>query len=162
MLILLAAFALATSMLPHEFYISILTVVHDPQDRQLQLTWRMTTHDIEHVLEPDVQGRKLHLGTGLEIPEADTLLRSYILGHVEITVDGRPVQLEFLGREVEMEDMYCYLLVNDVPAFQTLTIQSTLLFDMFDEQENVVHLGSSNGTRTHTFRRGDPPFTFRP
>jgi hypothetical protein len=147
-------------LLPHDFFISILTIRHASAEKQLHLTWRMTTHDVEHALEPLVQGRKLHLGTPLQHPQADSLLRAYVLGHLALEVNGSPHTVEMLGYEVEMEDMYCYLQVNEVAAIERLTVRSSLLFDLFDEQENVVHLEVPGGTLSHTFRNSDLPHTF--
>jgi hypothetical protein len=160
--LLLIAIALAGLMPAHDFYISILTMEHDAGRKELKLTWRMTTHDIEHALAPEVQGRRLHLGGEQELPQAGELLRAYVLQHIDLRIDGAPVEVKYLGREVEMEDMYCYLLVEDVGRFDSITVISTLLFDMFDEQENVVHLKVAGGTLTHAFRNNSPPHTFTP
>jgi hypothetical protein len=159
-LLLLPAMLLWLAVFPHDFYISILTIRHDAERGRLHLTWRMTTHDVEHALEPEVQGRRLHLGTELELPQADSLVRAYVLDHLHVQVDGRTMEPEFIGCEVEMEDMYCYLLVDGVKEFQTLALKATLLFDMFDEQENVVHLEAGGQTRTHAFRNNSPAHTF--
>ncbi len=126
----------------------------------MQIVWRMTTHDVEYALAPLVQGRSLALGSQLELPKADSLLADYLLGHLKIDVDASPVQVEYVGRDVEMEDLYCYLEVNDVASYRTLTVHSTLLFDMFEEQENVVHLETHKGVLTHSFRNNSLPYTF--
>ena len=144
----------------HDYFVSICTIKHDPAEEQLQVVWRMTTHDVEHALSADVGGKALHLGSELEIPKADSLLRDYLIRNLAIEIDGDPVKIEYLGRDVEMEDMYCYLQVTKIPHFKTITVHSMLLFDMFHEQENVVHLETSGGTLSHSFRPNSLPHTF--
>ena len=144
----------------HDYFVSICTIKHDPTREQLQIVWRMTTHDVEHALSPDAGGRTLHLGSQLELPQADSLLRNYLIENLVIEIDGEPVAVEYLGRDVEMEDLYCYLQVGKVPVLSTITVHSTLLFDMFHEQENVVHLETSGGTLSHSFRQNSLPHTF--
>src|SRR5690606_25756706 len=156
---LLTALLIAAPAL-HDYFVSICTVKHNAEEQRLQIVWRMTTHDLEHALEPETGGRKLHLGSKLELPQADSLLRSYLLKHLSIEMDGDPVAIEYLGRDVEMEDLYCYLQVEDVPMFRTITVKNTLLFDVFPEQENVVHLETDRGTISHSFLHNAMPHTF--
>ena len=151
---------LLSPFIVHDYFVSICTIKHDPAREQLQIVWRMTTHDVEHALSADVGGRTLHLGSQLELPQADSLLRNYLIENLVIEIDGDPMMIEYLGRDVEMEDLYCYLQVTDVPHFQTIRVHSTLLFDMFHEQENVVHLETAGGTLSHSFRPNSLPHTF--
>lgn len=157
---ILALLALLVAV-PHDFFISILTIKHEPDRAQLHLTWRMTTHDVEHALEPSIGGKKLHLGTDLQHPQADSLLRSYVLSHLHLKIDGRPVEVEYLGREVEMDDMYCYLLVEDVKELSSIEVNCTLLHDMFEEQENAVHVEANGSKLTHSFLILSKPYTFQ-
>ena len=144
----------------HDYFVSICTISHNAPEQRLQIVWRMTTHDVEHELSADAGGKTLHLGSELELPQADSLLQAYLLEHLALEIDGDPVMIEYLGRDVEMEDLFCYLQVSDVPHFQTIRVHSTLLFDMFHEQENVVHLETAGGTLSHSFRPNSLPHTF--
>jgi hypothetical protein len=155
------AIAALLLVLPHDFFISILTIEHDPDQAQLHLTWRMTTHDVEHALSPAIGGKALHLGTDQQHPQADSLLQAYVLSHLQLKVDDRPLEVKYLGKEVEMEDMYCYLVVDDVKEIGSLTVFCTLLFDMFDEQENAVHVEAEGLKLTHSFRNNSKPYTFQ-
>lgn len=146
----------------HDHFISICTIDHDMDEKKIEITWRMTTHDLELALAPHAGGEKLHLGSELELPAADSLLQNYLVNNLIIEIDGQPAVLEYLGRDVEMEDMYCYLQIIDVGPFKTMTVQNTLLFDTFDQQENAVHLETDQGTLTHSFRSNSLPYTFMP
>ncbi len=158
--LLILALGLFLSTPVHEFFVSICTIQHDVKEKRLQITWRMTTHDVEFALAPRAGGKKLQFGSELELPGADTLLQNYLIENLLIEIDGEPVVIEFLGRDVEMEDMYCYLEVKNVKPFKTLTVNSTLLFETFDEQENVVHLETLDGTLTNSFKQNSLPYTF--
>ena len=144
----------------HDYFVSICTIQHNATEQQLQIAWRMTTHDVEHALSADAKEKALHLGSELELPQADSLLQAYLIKNLMIEIDGDPVTIEYLGRDVEMEDLYCYLQVKNVAHFETITVSSTLLFDMFHEQENVVHLETTSGTLSHSFRPNSLPHTF--
>jgi len=161
-ILLLLSALLVAPLASHDYYVSILTIRHNPESATLDLTWRMTTHDIEHNLLPESGDRDLKLGTTKELSEADSLLATYLLRHLELRMDGVPLVVQYLGKEVEMDDLYCYLQVEGVPRLGTLTVKNTLLQDLFDEQENVVHLEVGGRTRSHSFLIGATPHTFGP
>lgn len=146
----------------HDYYVSICTIRHNPKTRTLDITWRMTTHDIEHTLLPESRDRDLKLGTEKELPEADSLVAGYLLRHLQLRMDGTPLNIRYLGKQVEMDDLYCYLQVDDVEHLGVLSVHATLLQDLFDEQENVVHLEAGGKTRSHSFLSNAVPYTFQP
>jgi hypothetical protein len=146
----------------HDYYVSICTIRHNPETRTLDITWRMTTHDIEHKLLPESRDRDLKLGTEKELPEADSLVAGYLLRHLQLRMDGTPLNIRYLGKQVEMDDLYCYLQVDDVEHLGVLSVHATLLQDLFDEQENVVHLEAGGKTRSHSFLINAVPYTFQP
>lgn len=157
---LLLALGSIGALLLHDFYVSICTIRHNPETRTLDITWRMTTHDIEHTLLPESGDRDLKLGTERELPEADSLIAGYLLRHLKLSMDGKPLQPRYLGKQVELDDLYCYLQVDDMEYPAALTVHATLLQDLFDEQENVVHLEAGGKTRSHSFLINGAPYTF--
>lgn len=146
----------------HDYYVSICTIRHSAETRTLDITWRMTTHDIEHTLLPESGDRNLKLGTEKELADADSLVAGYLLRHLQLRMDGTPLNIRYLGKQVEMDDLYCYLQVDDVEHLGVLSVHATLLQDLFDEQENVVHLEAGGKTRSHSFLINAVPYTFQP
>ncbi len=146
----------------HDYYVSICTIRHDTGTATLDITWRMTTHDVEHALLPESGDRNLKLGTDKELPEADSLLAAYLLHHLKLNMDGHKLQAKYLGKEVEQDDLYCYLEVQGIPKLGALAVHATLLQDLFDEQENVVHLEVGGRTRSHSFLINGMAYTFLP
>ena len=82
---LLAALFLLCST-AHDFFISILTIRFAPTTHTLDLTWRITAHDIEHALE---NVAPLKLGSEQEHPKADSILNAYFMEHLHAVRDGR-------------------------------------------------------------------------
>ncbi len=146
----------------HDYFVSICTIRHNPETRTLDITWRMTTHDIEHTLLPESRDRDLKLGTDKELPEADSLVAGYLIRHLGLRMDGTALTPRYLGKEVEQDDLYCYLQVDDIEYLGALTVHATLLQDLFEEQENVVHLEADGRTHSHSFLINGSAYTFLP
>ncbi len=155
---LLLALCLALPVAPHDFFLSILTIRHAPSTRTLDLTWRMTAHDVEHALENVAE---LKLASPNEHPKADSLLNAYFHEHLHLALNGQPVDWTRVGKELESENLYCYLQVQGVDSLGALTVSNSLLQDVFLEQQNIVHLEEDGKpVRSHTFIRGAEAFTF--
>lgn len=149
--------AFVLPLLVHDFFVSILTIRHSPATGTLDLTWRMTAHDIEHALE---NVAPLKLGSDKEHPKADSLLNAYFIEHLLLS-QGQRHTWTWIGKELDGETLYCYLQVEGVGTPNGLLVGNTLLQDVFAEQQNLVHLeGGQMSTRSHTFIRGSSPHSF--
>lgn len=150
-------FAMLAVFAPHDFFVSILTIRHKPETQTLDLTWRMTAHDIEHALENVAE---LKLGSAHEHPEADSLLNAYFKQHLVLMQENQ-LTWKWIGKELDGETLYCYLQVEGIASPNDLMVSNTLLQDVFAEQQNLVHVeGEKLPTRSHTFVRGSAPHTF--
>ncbi|MEE2710011.1 MAG: DUF6702 family protein [Gemmatimonadota bacterium] len=126
----------------HPLYISICEIEHNTDTAALELTFKIFTDDLETALEEQGVG-KLRLGTDREMENADEYIRRYIEKNVVIQVDDRSVELGYVGKEVEMDVAWCYVEVQGVLSIKSMTVSNTLLFELFEEQTNIVHINAN-------------------
>lgn len=153
-LLFLSVFAL---LFPHDFFVSILTIRHSEASKTLDLTWQMTAHDVEHALSSVAQ---LKLNSHQEHPKADSLLNDYFHQHLHLFQEDAELSWKWVGREMEGENLFCYMQVEGVYTGNDLSVSNNLLQDVFAEQDNIVHVEASGRTLTHHFVLGEPMFTF--
>lgn len=111
---------------------------------------RMFTDDLERALGPLARADAVSLRPGAE---ADALVRRYLADRLRITLGGVPLEPEILrsgqdmlDREPVWEVVVRFAPAADPPAAAThaatptaeLRIRNTLLFELFDDQRNVV------------------------
>ncbi|MCB0794443.1 MAG: hypothetical protein KDB88_06870 [Flavobacteriales bacterium] len=150
--------AMSLAFLAHDFYISILTLRHNPEASTLEVTWRMTAHDIEYALSPKAE---LKLGSDQEHPQADSLLDRYFSEHLVVSLGDRQLSWSWVGKELEGETLYCYLQIAEVGSVEGIEVGNTLLQEVFPEQQNLVHVeGPGLPARSHTFIRGSASHRF--
>ncbi|MBK9273229.1 MAG: hypothetical protein IPM49_01650 [Flavobacteriales bacterium] len=153
----LLALFLTGALSVHDFFVSILTIRHSPATQTLDLTWRITAHDIEHALE---NVAPLKLGSDREHPKADSILNTYFRQHL-VLMQEEQLTWTWIGKELDGETLYCYLQVDSITSPKDLLVQNTLLQDLFYEQQNLVHVeGEKLPTRSHTFIRGSTPHAY--
>jgi len=154
---LLLAFGLFGALSAHDFFVSILTIRHSPATQTLDLTWRITAHDIEHALE---NVAPLKLGSPKEHAKADSILNAYFNQHL-VLFQEKQLTWNWIGKELDGETLYCYLQVEGITSPNGLLVRNTLLQDLFYEQQNLVHVeGAKMPTRSYTFVRGSSAHTF--
>jgi hypothetical protein len=156
--LLLAASLLFSTVVPHDFFVSILTIRHKPEARTLDLTWRITAHDLEHAMEGTAA---LKLGSAQEHPKADSLLNRYFLEHLTLFQEDHQLAWRWIGKELDGETLYCYLQVENVSSAKNIMVSNTLMQEVFAEQQNLVHVEGENiPTMSHTFISGGGSHTF--
>ncbi|MBL0127541.1 MAG: hypothetical protein IPP83_08780 [Flavobacteriales bacterium] len=155
---LLLAGSLLLAPVVHEFFFSTLTIHHNDKEHTLDLTWRMTAHDIEHALSMRAE---LKLGSEKEYPKADSLLNRYLMEHLVLFQKDAQMSWKWVGKELDGETLYCYLQVEGVYTPNDLLVSCDLLQEVFPEQQNLVHVeGEKMPTRSHTFILGSSAHTF--
>ena len=136
----------------HPFYISVCQIDYNADADALELSFRIFTDDLELALESMGTGR-LHLGTEREAEKADEYIGRYLGRHVELEVNGLPVDAAFLGKEVDTDAIWCYVEVADVTELTSMTIKNTLLLESFEDQVNLVHVNANDQKKSLVFNR---------
>lgn len=131
--------------LSHPFHVSVVEINHNASEKTLEISCKIFTDDFEKVLAQNYKTK-----TDLINPPVkavmDTLVKKYILSHLFLEADGKPVLLTYLGFERENEAVYSYVEAGNIPAVKKIVIQNTLMHDLFTDQINLMHV-KVNGIR---------------
>ncbi|AXG74227.1 hypothetical protein DVK85_08235 [Flavobacterium arcticum] len=109
-----------------------------PEKNVIQMTSRVFTDDLELAFEKKYD-KKFYLGTSREIPEAKKYLKIYFAEKIKVKVNGDLQPIKYLGKEIEDDVLVCYYTIPVPSGIQTLDIKNTTLFDMYAEQQNMIH-----------------------
>lgn len=137
----------------HPLYISVTEVSHNAKDRILEVSCKVFTNDLETVLEK-MSGGRVDLSAAATKAATDKLIDTYVEKHLRLKVDGKPVQLHFVGSELENDGTWSYFQVNDVPAVKRVDVVDELLYDSFNQQINILHV--TVGGQRKSFRLDYP------
>jgi len=129
----------------HPFYVSVTEIRSDATKGSFQVSCRMFTDDLQDALY-----RKYGFKAELARPQgadADGQLAQYIQERLQITVQGKPVALQWVGYEIEEEATWCYWEAAAFPGTGTIEVQNRLLYDYLTGQTNLIHV-YRNGVRS--------------
>jgi hypothetical protein len=133
----------------HPLYITVTEINHNAKEKILEVSCKVFTNDLETVLEK-VAGARVDLSAPKDKLASDKLISAYVEKHLRLKVDGKPVQLHFIGSENQADGTWSYFQVNDVPSVKKIDAGDDLLYDGFNQQINIMHVtvgGQRQSTR---------------
>ena len=125
----------------HKFYVSVTNVNYIDKDDSIQITTRIFIDDLEAVLL-ERYGVKTSLGTPQEGALANDYIEKYLNTKLLVRLNQETRVYDFLGKRYDNDVVICYLEIAKVnlPDFNNIEIQNEILTDLFEEQQNLVHL----------------------
>jgi len=145
---------LLMSARPHPLYITVTEINLNAKDKILEVSCKVFTNDFETVLEKATGGARVDLSSVKDKVASEKLIADYVGRHLRLKVDGKPVQLHFVGSENEEDGTWSYFQVNDIQAVKRIDVGNDLLYDGFNQQINIMHV-TAGGQRQS--RRLDYP-----
>ena len=132
----------------HPYYISVVEINHNATDKTLEISCKIFTNDFETTLERNYKA-KVDLSNPKDKATTDKWISDYIKKHLSINVDGKDVNLSYLGFEKEEEAVLSYFQVDNVAGLKRINVSNSLLHDFSDQQINIIHC-SVRGKRQST------------
>lgn len=138
--ILFLIIPLLSSFTAHKFYLSVTEINYSEKDTSIQLLSRIFIDDLEELLN-DRYEIDLNLTASNELKDAEDYIERYIKSKILLKIDGKDVSYNFLGKEYDNDVIKCYLEIDniDINNVKTIEIENKLLFENFEEQQNIVH-----------------------
>lgn len=132
----------------HPFHVSVVEINHNSAEKTLEISCKIFTDDFEKVLAQNYK-TKVDLTSPPDKKAMDSIVKKYIFSHLSISVDGKGAALSYLGFEKDNEAVYCYVQVDNVPSVRKVELTNNLMYDMFTDQVNIIHV-IVNGNRKST------------
>ena len=125
----------------HKFYVSVTNVNYSEKDKALQITSRVFIDDLEKLLL-ERYDFKAQLATDEESALADEYLEKYLRSKFVVQVNGSNASYTYIGKKYDVDVVIFYLEVPnvDLATLKSVQIENEVLTDLFEEQQNVVHL----------------------
>ncbi len=134
----------------HDFHLSKCDIIYNSEENAIQISLQLFIDDLELALA--AKGHKnLGICTSKETLEAEELIHAYVSDHLRMNIDGVPLDLTWIGKEVsdDLAGIWCYLEVHPNEPRQSIDIRNDLLVEMFADQRNIVKLVYNPEVKAH-------------
>lgn len=123
----------------HPFHFGVTEMQYNVQSQTLEISCKLFTNDLENILKKKY-GQHTDLVQQHESANVKELLQKYIREHLHIKSGQQYINYSILGSEHEDSAIWIHLESQKLVAPKELSIQNSLLFDLFDDQANILHL----------------------
>lgn len=147
---LLSAFKSGT----HEFYLSVTEMDYNKENRSLQIITRVFVDDFEEVLRKRFDD-EIRLIPDAEKGPVSEMTKRYLNQKLQIEIGKETLQLNYLGKEYDADQVVLYIEVENVPPFNEIEVYNTILTDLFDDQKNVVHVNVDGVTKSMLLQKNN-------
>ena len=134
----------------HDVYLSSMEIVVQPPDRDLQITLRVFTDDLELVLQQQ-HDLELKLNPDHSASAVDSIAAIYLARVIQLKSRDSLVTLNFLGKEYR-DDLTLLYWEGQLDATTTdLQLTHRLFLDALPTQQNVVHFKQAGQRKSYLF-----------
>jgi len=127
----------------HEFYLSVTDINYIEEEKSLQIISRVFTDDFEDVLNKRYN-KNFKLIPKFEVEEIDHYIEKYIKSKFILKTNNTELNLNYLGRKYVDDMVYLFIEVENVQNFQSLTVENSILIDLYSTQKNMIHFKSAD------------------
>lgn len=127
----------------HPFYVGVTEIQHNKEEKSLEISIKLFIDDFERALT-DQYKTAVDLSKPKDPMQTEAWVFQYIQNNFQLKVDGKPVQLEFVGYEKEREAAWCYVQVKGINSVQKLELTNTLLYNVLNQQIHLIHMNANN------------------
>ena len=127
----------------HKFYLSVTEVEFVEDKQSVQIITRIFIDDFERLIQERYDEAVVLAGKD-ESKKVNMYMDRYLKDKIQVKIDGELVDIHFLGKEYEEDIVYCYLEAENVKKIKDIEVTNEVLFDLFDDQQNIVKLKMNN------------------
>jgi len=132
----------------HPFYVAVTEINLNTSDKTLEVSCKIFADDLEQVIEKNNHAQ-LDISADKDKANFDKYIPGYVKNHLGLSVDGKAMNLSYIGFEKEKESAYCYFQAENVSSLKKIDITNSLLHDFTSDQINIIHV-TVNGKRQST------------
>ena len=121
----------------HKYYISITQINYIQESKSVQIISRIFIDDFENLLKQRYD-ENITLASHDELQVTDLYIERYLTEKLQITINGKSVNLIFIGKEYDADIMKCYLEIESISSIESIEIKNKILFDLYDDQQNII------------------------
>lgn len=123
----------------HPFFISLTEIRQNPNSKNLEVAQKIFWDDLEVSLSA-YHKESFDILNPKDERSLNAKIGSYLTSHFEIWVDGKKVNIKYLGFEVEEDAIWAYYESNPISISTQIDVRNSILLRETDSQQNIVHM----------------------
>jgi hypothetical protein len=151
MILMLVTALTSTEVKAHKFYASFVTINFNQQEQLVEITMRTFPDDLVAALRKQ-QNKTVQLDKSKEVA---AMIMTYLKKTFELKKGGRVQPLRWVGMDLGVDSAFLYFEIKMPGGLSGAQLRDHFLFEMFDEQTNVVSIKYNGKQLDQVFRRNE-------
>lgn len=145
----------------HPFHVSVSDIKYKEDKKAIQISMRIFLDDLELALQEFSGDDKLDITDQAYWGAVKDNLRPYVLERFKAWNEkDKAYEISYVGAEKEDDVMWCYIEIEKVKKLKKVTIQNTILHEVWADQENLVHFRAFGDVKSARLFKGDDTYVF--
>jgi hypothetical protein len=136
-----------TSFFFHPFHVSVCEIKFKPEKQSIEIIYKVFLDDLEVTLNKEYLER-LDLYKMDDLEKTNQLVKDYLSKKFRIKLDGKKVEVKYLGLESDGDSAWIYMEIEKVKQLKQIEIYNALLLETYDDQVNIVHVRNAGKNRS--------------
>jgi len=146
------ASAASSAAAAHKFHTSFAEAAYNARTRSLEVTLRTFPDDLENILGKR-SGKRMSLDRKREV---EPHIAAYLQETFQLkTAKGRTVKLSWVGMDAGVDSVWLYFEFKLPGNFAGVQLRNQFLFDLFDDQVNLINVKQETRKQSLSFKPGD-------
>ena len=137
----------------HPFYVSITDIKYNKVEGRIELSQKVFWDDLEIELT-EIHKKPINILKPGSKKELNGMIGQYFLSSNEVIINGKEINLEYLGYEVEEDAVWVFLEGGNAEVPEKVKIRNTVLFGSFQSQQNIINFYMGSKPRSVITKRG--------
>ena len=135
----------------HKYHTSVTRLEYNAEERSAEITIQTFTDDLEAILSKRA-GKAVRLDGG---KDSGRLVLDYLRSAFELRLGDASRELQWIGMEMKGGTAWLYVLAKLPEGLSKASLRNALLFDLFEDQVNIVNVVNKGKKSSLVFKRGD-------
>jgi hypothetical protein len=132
----------------HPFFVSVIDMKHNVKDKNIEVSVRVFTDDLEAVLKKNYN-ITTDLSKQSNDPTVNSSIAKYLQSKMQVNIDGKPKLLKYIGYEIQKESAWIYVEMDDVATIKKMRINCNLLYDYQEKQMNIFNIKANGSEKNY-------------
>ncbi|MDE0471542.1 MAG: hypothetical protein OXH57_06345 [Ekhidna sp.] len=147
---------LVFNLLAHPFHVSVTEIKYKEDQKAVQISVRIFLDDLELALREYTGDDKLDIMSESGWDFIEKSLGKYLIEKIRLSDEkGKSYPFNFIGAEIEKDIMWCYIEIEKVKKLKQVTLSNSILHEVWEDQENLVHFRAFNTVKSARLFRGE-------
>jgi len=144
------------STIKHPIHIGVTEINFNEKTSSVEVIHKIFIDDFELAIE-EKYGVKLGLGSSQELEDKEEYIKKYAAQNFKINLDGKQFTAAHIGSEYDIEAIWIYQEIENIEKIKDLELNALFLFELFDDQKNIVHIKYKTQKKSFLFSDDSEP-----